>query len=553
MVAAERERRKEIEEREQPRSANYVARLVDLSSEACDISKPFATSSEKLNVTPEAYRVLDKVSTVDSTLYWLTQEKDGKSDYDSQMRTFTDSWVNAIKTEYNRGQRQIDSMGEAERRRHEGSLEILDRLGLNAADLDASNIQQFYDRYFRNGRNTSQFVTDMQRLFTKDQIKQNIDTIRFVAEMFDTETAADIAGILLLEAEADKKGFVEKANHQARVTNKAERDRLTKLSRYRHPVKAGIKSKQDVLRVEEEPQIAVLNGHKELEKTEDGISIGEDDPDVKVLDPKIEIGDMQKRIAERRAGESVRDPAEDSVNIHDAFRSGQGDRNAQSRPEVKWDVPLRIPGLKFGEALPLSEKPLPENSRLVGDDNDQLKIVVSESVLSRASEDLRTRSWDSGRFIEQAGFFIGRVNSNPDGVLWSEVLEYVPAKGAIDQSGGHFTINADVWRNLRDELDKMRMLRGDQNLIAIGWAHTHPRGWEGKMSTADETINESFDVPGQFAYVFGAGQGQHIPLEIRGNKLTDDHSFFSKGGSGREFGSYKKHTGIRLVPDTVKI
>lgn len=553
MQRTEQEKRVELPQKELPRSANYVARLVDLSPESLDISKPFTTSSEKLAITPDAYKVLDKVSSVDSSLYWLAQEKDGKLDYDAQMRVFTESWAQAIRSKYEIFEGEREAMDEMQKRRLAGNLGVLDKLGLSVSDLDAQGIREFYDRYFANGRNTQQFISDIKNSFSKDQIRENIDTFQFVAEMFDTETAQDIAGILLLEAEDDKKGFVEKANKQARVTNKKEQQRLTKLARYRHPIKTDVKNKPDILKVDEEQQVKVLDSSGESRPEDGKISIRADDPDGKVLDPKDDIEAMQKRIDLRRADESTQTKAEDSVKIHDAFGSGEVEADVQSVPEIKWDVPIRIPGLIFGEALPLNMESIPENSRLVGDDNDPLKIVVAESVLSRASEDLRTRSWESGRFIEQAGFFIGRVNSSPDGVLWSEVLEYVPARGSIDQSGGHFTINADVWRNLRDELDKMRLLRGDQNLIAIGWAHTHPRGWEGKMSTADETVNESFDIAGQFAYVFGAGQGQHVPLEVSGNEMTDNHSFFSKGGAGREFGSYKKHTGIRLIPDNVKI
>ncbi|MFA9288741.1 MAG: hypothetical protein ACEQSA_02580 [Weeksellaceae bacterium] len=184
---------------------------------------------------------------------------------------------------------------------------------------------------------------------------------------------------------------------------------------------------------------------------------------------------------------------------------------------------------------------------LIGEE-EKFKIVISPDIVKKANNDMLNRSWSSGNFKEEGGVFIGKKYKTAAGETWTEVVDYLPAD-STNSTSGELNFTDDSWGNLNTTVDRLNKQNGTDFLI-VGWAHTHPEGWQGMMSGQDDFINQNlFPIDGQFAYVFGAGQDKNAPLSID-KTMTDTHAFFSKDGSGSNYGFYSKQKGIYMQKST---
>jgi len=201
--------------------------------------------------------------------------------------------------------------------------------------------------------------------------------------------------------------------------------------------------------------------------------------------------------------------------------------------------------------------------QMVGNQGDGLKLVFAPKVLEKANKDLLHRSYRrNGRlgivgkiqFSEQGGFFVGKRYKTHDGQLWTEIVDYFPAKHTQGNTAGAITFTPSTFADINAIVDMLN-ISDHENYITVGWAHTHPQGFAGMMTeNYDDTVNQAaFSADGQFAYVFGAGDKRDVATVVP-QVMNDTYAFFSqKGGTDKKFGSFTKHAGYYVKKDpTVK-
>lgn len=152
---------------------------------------------------------------------------------------------------------------------------------------------------------------------------------------------------------------------------------------------------------------------------------------------------------------------------------------------------------------------------------------------------------EKGEFLESAGVMYGyRMRDGENN--FTKVMGYIPIPDEYtERSYGEITFKSDAWAHVNSSIDRLNENKPEDEpeMSIVGWVHSHPPGWEGRLSGTDEGVNQVFQSDGQFALVItpsAEGSNDHVAI-------------FSKGGAaernevdGKEvqFGAgYKRHRG----------
>jgi len=213
------------------RSDTYVARIFLQTPDALNPDRLLAeVNVGDLELGSEKADLLNRASVHIATDYW--QKKDGGTlSYDQQMQVFRSKWAEAGRNRYSSLLKE-GSGDEFKDEKAANEVAYLAKIGIDLKNFDEKAVQDFYDKYLDNGRDLKGFIdTLFYAEGVEREVVENIDSIKFLAGMFDRETSLDIEGILPVVASDDLEGFREKAINNPRVMNQAEKERLRLLTR----------------------------------------------------------------------------------------------------------------------------------------------------------------------------------------------------------------------------------------------------------------------------------------------------------------------------------
>lgn len=225
------ERPRERESINASRSDTYVARIFLQTPDALNPDRALtALNVDDLEFGEEKADLLNRASVHIATDYW--RKKDGGNlSYDEQMKVFKSKWAQAGRNRYSSLLKDGNS-DEFKDEKAASEVAYLAKIGIDLKNFDEKAVQDFYDKYLDNGRDLKGFIdTLFYAEGVEREVVENIDSIKFLAGMFDRETSLDIEGILPVVASDDLEGFREKAINNPRVMNQAEKERLRLLTR----------------------------------------------------------------------------------------------------------------------------------------------------------------------------------------------------------------------------------------------------------------------------------------------------------------------------------
>lgn len=90
--------------------------------------------------------------------------------------------------------------------------------------------------------------------------------------------------------------------------------------------------------------------------------------------------------------------------------------------------------------------------------------------------------------IEQGGYLIGKVKKIPNNQIVVEVNFSIP--GMTEGSIKHLSFTHKTWELMYEEFDKFS--ESDNELLIVGWYHTHPRYLKVYMSDIDKKMQKNF-------------------------------------------------------------
>ena len=93
--------------------------------------------------------------------------------------------------------------------------------------------------------------------------------------------------------------------------------------------------------------------------------------------------------------------------------------------------------------------------------------------------------------VEQGGVLLGKRYVDASyGISYTVASKAIPAKNAVGTTG-HLDITAACWAEIHDQKDRHNQKEGD-NLIIVGWFHTHPNNLSVFMSATDQGTQSRF-------------------------------------------------------------
>jgi proteasome lid subunit RPN8/RPN11 len=110
--------------------------------------------------------------------------------------------------------------------------------------------------------------------------------------------------------------------------------------------------------------------------------------------------------------------------------------------------------------------------------------------------------------VEQGGILIGkRYLDSRSGVHFSVVSKAITANNAVGTTG-FLEISQECWKEMHDELDAYRE-ETSENVIIIGWFHTHPNMLSCFMSGTDRATQDAF-FSSELAYSIVINPQRHL-------------------------------------------
>ncbi len=524
------------------RSKNYMARFLTQTAEAFDTTKPFLLGSpEPLGITPDKLQILDRYTLDYATNYWIQGDRKAMT-HEQKLQEFASKWANAITKRYalpKEGEAvRLDDLEDRKKKR-----EVLRKLGLDPQNMSADAVRKYHDENFAKGRDVNGFIGRVRQSLSPEEMRAHLDDIEFVAGMFDRGTAKDIRALIELDLEQNKDEYAKRADAQGIIRSDEEKRRLQELAKYLKP------GNNDAIKVEIKPDAPLRvdvadKADEEADEKEEG-----------VLDIKVDGDDTED------GGEKKGAPGDQVEQIEITAAGAVDEKDSDLKEKVAKPETITAGDLEVDEVeVNIPTKEFPKDAKLYGQEGDNMRIVISDPVLTQINEVLKEMSWREGDFKERGAVFIGKKYKDLDGRIWTDVVGAFPFN-ALKSGWGSITFDADFWTEANDIIDHFLNVDKEGNerpveeqLEIVGWIHTHPPTWEGVLSGQDDDVARSFIQPWQFAYVYGAGLGQDTPVDV--SEVMDDEklgklfAFFSTGGVGVKYGRYNKHKGFYTRPKT---
>lgn len=151
--------------------------------------------------------------------------------------------------------------------------------------------------------------------------------------------------------------------------------------------------------------------------------------------------------------------------------------------------------------------------------------------------------WDVGQRpdsrIEQGGILLGkRYYDCQKDIHFALVHKAITADGA-DGSTGYLDISRECWGIMHDKKDAYNRQTAE-NVVIIGWFHTHPNGLPCFMSGTDRSTQSLF-FPGENTYSIVINPQRHLLKAFRAKECHAVQAFLILDGSCDTEGAYGVH------------
>lgn len=430
------------------RSAPYLARIFNASNNPGTLNpeKEYIPSPENYKPNEEfAFGLLQRASMATRKEYWEKGENKNLTQ-EAREEQFVDWWTENLMERYST--KEGDGTDKVKK------VETLTKLGLDPDAMSPQSIKDFV-KNFVGEQDVKQFVTAIRSNLTHEEITQNIDTIQFVAGMFDPDTAKDIAAILLLQP-GNSEAFLPELGDKSEVENEEEINRLKYLTSFVNPETGNLIEVQVIKdKVREfddaEQEISSLNSEKYgLAAIVGGRESMEDRSNISELD-----GGIFAEIYDGHGGDRVAQHVLDTLKkIYSGFLA-QGMNNKDALRKAFAQVENSIPSEITGGATAVVSHITNNRRLIVGNAGDSRAVLVTTNGVNRLSHDHKPDDPEERYRIEGAGGYVSR-ESDMDVARVNGVLAVARSFGDKD----HPEVVADPFIseiNLSDEHESLVM------------------------------------------------------------------------------------------------